>query len=158
MRIIREKKHRLNKEFYTGEKIVSFTMCIKNMEKVFINENIFLIFRDILKEVIVKGECEAVIYLFMPDHLHLILQGTGKDSEVIKSADLFKQKTGYWFGQNMGCSKWQKDYYDHIIRSNEDLISQIYYILKNPVRAGLTDEWKEYKFMGSTVYDFDEWG
>ncbi|MBK8980991.1 MAG: transposase [Ignavibacteria bacterium] len=127
------------------------------MEKIFINDYIFLIFRDMLTEAIDKGDCEAVIYLFMPDHLHLVLQGMNKDSDVIKSADLFKQKTGYWFGQNMGCSKWQKDYYDHIIRNNEDLITHIYYILNNPVRAGLTDEWKKYKLKGSTVYNFDEW-
>ena len=50
-----------------------------------------------------------------------------------------------------------KDYYDHIIRNDEDINNQIKYILYNPVRASLVENWNEYKFKGSTVYNFEEW-
>ena len=157
MKIIREKKHRLPKEFYIGEKIVSFTMCIKNSDKIFKEECIFIIFRDKLMDVIRQFSCDAIIYLFMPDHLHLILEGINNTSNVIKAADMFKQKTGFWFSQNMGYSRWQKDYHDHIIRNHKDLQNHIYYILNNPVRRGIVSHWKEYQFKGSSVYDFDKW-
>lgn len=107
-----------------------------------------------LIEAIGKRGCDAIVYLFMPDHLHLVLQGINKNSDVIMSVDTFKQTTGFWFGQNMNCSKWQKDYHDHIIRSNEDFKSHINYILNNPVRCGLVDDWKKYEFKGSTIHDF----
>lgn len=102
---IQEKKHRLDKEFYVGEKIVSFTIYSKAREKIFTNENIFLIFRDMLLEAIGKGCCDAPIYLFMPDHLHLVLQGRNENSDVFKFVDLFKKKTGFWFGQIMNYSR-----------------------------------------------------
>ena len=57
----------------------------------------------------------------MPDHVHLIVSGNRKDSNVKKSIELFKQKTGYWLSQNLPKFKWQKDYYDHIIRNDEDI-------------------------------------
>ncbi|MBS1517916.1 MAG: transposase [Bacteroidetes bacterium] len=155
--MIREKKHRLDPEFYIGKKTVSFLACIKNREAVFTNKFIFAIFRNKLLDALDKFNCEALIYLFMPDHLHLILEGVSENSNVIKAINLFKQKSGFWFAQNMCSSKWQKDYYDHIIRSNENLKSHIYKILNNPVRAGLTKHWKDYEYKGSTVYDFNKW-
>ena len=152
-----EKKHRLEKEFYEGEKTVSFTLCIKDRREVFLNDNLFNVFSDFLLESIKKFDVNAMIYLFMPDHAHIILMGESKNSDVIASMNLFKQKSGFWFYENKKSTRWQKDYYDHIIRNDKDLKKQIYYILNNPVRKGLVDNWKDYKFKGSTVYNFDEW-
>jgi len=45
--------------------------------------------------------------------------------------------------------RWQKDFYDHIIRTNENIATQVRYILDNPVRRGLLSSWQEYPFMGS---------
>ena len=157
MKIIREKKHRLQKHLYQGEKTVSFVSCIKKRNKVFVDKNIFNEFENILLEEVTKFKCQALIYLFMPDHLHLLLQGEEQNSDVIKTMDMFKQKTGFWFYQNKNHIKWQKDYYDHIIRNDEDLKEHIYYILYNPVRAGIVSNWKDYEFKGSSVYNFDEW-
>jgi hypothetical protein len=50
-----------------------------------------------------------------------------------------------------------KNFYDHIIRNDENYEKVIYYILNNPVRAGIVDHWKKYPYKGSTVYNFDEW-
>lgn len=133
MKIIREKKHRLGKEFYRGEKTVSFTACIENRNRVFVSNDIFKVFEKILLEEINQFVCQTLIYLFMPDHLHLILKGENEKSDVIKCIDMFKQKTGFWFYKNSNHSEWQKDYHDHIIRNDEDLKKHIYYILNNPV-------------------------
>ncbi|MEB2355563.1 MAG: hypothetical protein OZ915_10335, partial [Ignavibacteriales bacterium] len=52
---------------------------------------------------------------------------------------------------------WQKDYYDHILRSEENLEIHLKYILNNPVRAGMVNYWKKYPYIGSTVYNLYEW-
>ena len=147
----------MENEIYYGEKTVSFTLCIKNRKETFINDGIFEIFSNILLNTIKDFNNHAVIYLFMPDHAHLILQGNTSTSDVITSVNLFKQKTGFWFYENMKNTRWQKDYFDHIIRNEEDLKNQIYYILNNPVRSGIVENWKEYKYRGSTLFNFDEW-
>lgn len=157
MKMIREKKHRLDADVYKGEKIISFTICIKERKKLFIEENVFSVFEKMLLQELKKFDCASYVYLFMPDHIHLIITGNNPNSEIKKCLDMYKQKTGYWLSLNYPNVKWQKDYYDHILRSNENLDIHIKYILNNPVRAGLVEYWKQYKFKGSTIYDLNEW-
>ena len=153
---IREKKHRLDLSLYRGEKVVSFTLCMRYRVNILNTNLIFNKFEFILKVEIQKQDCEAIIYLFMPDHIHLILEGKRETSNVITVVNTFKQSTGFWFHKNMNNLKWQKDYYDHIIRNTKDIRNQIYYILNNPVRSGIAEVWKDYKYKGSTTYNFDE--
>lgn len=40
---------------------------------------------------------------------------------------------------------------------DDDIEKQVYYILENPVRKGLVNNWKEYPFKGSTIYNFEKW-
>lgn len=51
--------------------------------------------------------------------------------------------------QNEPKIRWQKDFYDHIIRRFNDIATQVRYILDNPVRKGLVSSWQEYPFKGS---------
>ncbi|MEO0305284.1 MAG: transposase [candidate division WOR-3 bacterium] len=153
---IKEKKHRLNRDCYKGIIRASFTLCIKERKNIFTNCEVVSTFIEILKESIKKFDCKNWVYVFMPDHLHLILEGNSDRSDLWKAIVYFKQKTGYWLSRN-GCdAKWQKDFYDHILRKDEDLKKQIRYILENPVRKGLTEDWANYKFKGSIDYDLSE--
>lgn len=93
----------------------------------------------------------------MHDHAHFILGGNDSNSEVKKCLNMFKQKTGFYIAKNLKDIRWQKDYYDHILRSEENLETHIKYILNNPVRAGLSEYWKKYPFKGSTVYNLEDW-
>jgi len=156
-KIIREKKHRLDAQIYTGNIIISFTLCIKGRKELFCNPNVFNKLESILKEQLKAYNCRAYIYLFMPDHVHLLLGGNDENSDIKKCLDSFKQKSGFWLYKNFPEYKWQKDYYDHILRKNEDLAVQMKYILNNPVRAGIVDNWKEYKMRGSTNHNLEEW-
>ncbi len=157
MKPIREKRHRLDPEIYRGGEIVSFTLCIKDKLDFFTSKNEFQIFENILLTELTSFNCSAFVYLFMPDHLHLTVAGNDSSSNIKKCVDMFKQKTGFWLSQNQPDFKWQKDYYDHILRSKENLDIHIRYILNDPVRAGLVENWKYYPFKGSTIYDLDEW-
>ena len=156
-KIIREKSHRLPNKLYLGHQSVAFTICVKEKQKLFNSDEIFALFQQELIESLNTYKCSSQVYLFMPDHLHLIVSGNQQDSNVKKSIELFKQKTGYWLSHNLLKFKWQKDYYDHIIRNDEDINNQIRYILQNPVRARIVENWNGYKFKGSTVYNLEEW-
>ena len=50
---------------------------------------------------------------------------------------------------NQSGIKWQKDFYDHVIRTKKDIAVQVRYILDNPVRKGLVSSRQEYSFKGS---------
>ena len=148
-----ERKHRLSENLYIGTIRVSFTLCIKDRIPIFQNKDVVLSLIAILKETIEKFLCKNWIYVFMPDHLHYILEGSSQDSNLMASTEIFKQRSGYWFSKNGKGAQWQKDYYDHIHRKEEDIIRQLFYIANNPVRKSLCKKWDEYPFVGSIHYD-----
>jgi hypothetical protein len=45
--------------------------------------------------------------------------------------------------------RWQKGYYEHVLRDDEDSKEVAFYIIANPVRAGLARSPDEYPFSGS---------
>jgi REP element-mobilizing transposase RayT len=132
-----------------GEISVSFTLCLKGQIRAFIKPEIVKIFKDILISVFATEDCIVPVYCFMPDHQHLILTGTTGNSNVWGSMVKYKQKTGFWMSVNEPEMRWQKDFFDHIIRTNENIAVQVRYILDNPVRKGLVTFWHEYPFKGS---------
>jgi REP element-mobilizing transposase RayT len=89
----------------------------------------------------------------MPDHAH-ILVSTSQENDMVRLVQRFKQATGWWFRNRYSAgglkasptsngarpSLWQKSYYDHILRREEDLGDIVKYILENPVSAGLSRE------------------
>ncbi|MBI4721827.1 MAG: transposase [Candidatus Stahlbacteria bacterium] len=121
------------------------------------SKEIFDSMTDVLLETLSKNDCEAHIYLFMPDHCHLLIEGKTENSDLWQGIVDFKQRSGYWLYKQNYKAKWQKDFYDHILRKNEDVTKQVNYILGNPVRKEMVDSWKDFPFKGSTIYNFDEW-
>ena len=94
-------------------------------------------------------------YCFMPDHLHLLIEGTRKSSDLKRSISEFKQSTGYSFKRKNGKKLWQESYYDHVLRDKESAKKAAEYILMNPVRKGLANNCNDYPFSGSFKLDMD---
>ncbi len=89
-------------------------------------------------------ECGAYLgaYCLMPDHLHILVS---PDESGMRLGDLvgrFKGKTTNaswklgWSGQ-----LWQPRFYDHIVRKSEGIAQVGRYILENPDRKGLPDDY-----------------
>lgn len=93
-------------------------------------------------------EHDILAYCLTPNHLHLLVQGRSEDAELGKFIRTFKQITGFHFKQRTGRLLWQRSYYDHIVRSEEDLRKLSEYIWNNPVRAGLVEDRNDYPFSG----------
>jgi REP element-mobilizing transposase RayT len=115
----------------------------------FKGNEIISIFTDTLTSAVIEQDCIVPVYCFMPNHQHLIITGTRIDSNIWRAIVSYKQKTGFWMSANRPAIGWQKDFYDHIIRTNEDIAAQVRYVLDNPVRKGLVLFWEEYPFKGS---------
>jgi REP element-mobilizing transposase RayT len=154
--MVLEKKHRLDLSCYEGCARASFTICIKNRDCVFTNSYVVENFIDIFTSAINQHLCANLVYLFMPDHFHFILEGTSFNANLWKAVVLFKQKTGYWFSKNMPEVRWQKDFFDYIHRKEHDLKDHIFYILDNPVRSGIVKNWKDYRYKGSLDLNLHE--
>ena len=156
MHKIREKKHRLPLECYRGKIFVAFTANTYQKTQFFIRRSIVSPIIDMLERALVRNDCVSPAYCFMPNHLHIIIHGLSDAADTWRAMVDFKQLSGYWFSKNNYPVKWQKDFYDHIIRKNEDLAAQIQYIWDNPVRKKLVSDWKEYPFIGAIRYEVND--
>lgn len=159
----REKKHRLPLDCYRGKVRATFTLCVEGKKAIFTKDccrpATFMAadkFLEILSEVKSKYDFKNWVYIFMPDHLHLVLEGNSEKADLWKAMVIFKQKTGFWLSKNIVSMKWQKDFYDHIHRKDEDLKKHMTYILNNSVRKGLVDNWQDYPLSGSLNFELKE--
>ncbi len=134
---------------YQGQVSVTFTANIKTRQEIFTESGIVSTFVDHLGTAAKKNHCIVPIYCFMPDHLHVILQGQTDKADTWQAMVDFKQLTGYWFYKSETGHRWQKDFYDKIIRSNVMFKAQLRYIANNPVRKDLAKSWNEYPFTGA---------
>lgn len=59
-----------------------------------------------------------------------------------------KGSTAYECNQILGRSGafWQHESYDHVIRDDAELERTTWYILQNPVKAGLCKDWRDWKW------------
>jgi REP element-mobilizing transposase RayT len=88
----------------------------------------------------------------MPDHLHLLIEGTREDAHMKTFAARAKQYSGFYFKKATKYSLWQRYGFEHVLRDEEDAPSVVRYLLENPVRAGLVHIPAEYPHWGSSVY------
>jgi putative transposase len=95
-------------------------------------------------------------YCFMPDHLHLLCEARTAEADLIAFVRDAKQRTGYAFARRTGTRLWQRGFYDHVLRSEDDVLAVVRYIMANPVRDGLAREVGEYPFCGSDLFTTDE--
>jgi REP element-mobilizing transposase RayT len=90
----------------------------------------------------------------MPDHIHLIFTPLVDDEamEVCSLAeimDAIKGASAHKINKALGRRGrvWQAESFDHVPRSSESLDAKIAYVLVNPVRRGLVQDWQEYPWL-----------
>ncbi len=92
----------------------------------------------------------------MPDHLHLLVEGRDVDADLRLFIGEFKQRSAFQYRRATNRILWQKRYYDHVLRNEESTETIARYILRNPVRAGIVGDPRQYPFLGSSVYLLDD--
>ena len=143
----RRKNNRLPADRYVGNSVYFLTIATEQRSPVFENAELVQACEQALSQSAAVENFELLAYLFMPDHLHVLVQGVD-DSILSRFARRFKQTTSYYFKAQTGRKLWQKSYHDHVVRTDEDLIDVALHIAANPVRAGLVREWEAYRFWG----------
>ena len=91
------------------------------------------------------GHTKTLAFVVMPDHLHWLVQLTGERSLPV-SVSTIKSFSTRSINRTVGRSGpvWQKGFYDHALRDEENLAAVARYIVANPLRAGLTPSVSNY--------------
>ncbi len=138
---------------YVGKYRYSLRFCTHQRNRVFVSdEPVTLVLGQILRAA---DECgfAVVVYCFMPDHLHLLVEGETGDSDCKRFIMRAKQFSGFYYSQRFGIRLWQRYGFERVLREAEPTESVARYILENPVRAGLVARPGEYPYLGSELYD-----
>jgi putative transposase len=139
---------RLDLAVYREAYVCSLTLATDNRRRAFLSAAWVTFCLNVLRSVGAKHKMSVLAYCFMPDHVHLLVQNTGRSS-IVSFVKEFKQLTGFYYKKRTGVHLWQKSYYDHFLRRDEDVVVVARYIFGNPVRAGLVVEASQYPFGGS---------
>ena len=103
----------------------------------------------VLKEIAQKFGYAVITFCLMPDHLHLLVQAREGCQSLERFIGAFKNVTTRLYWRQGGERKlWQRGFYEHIVRQDEDLTTVSDYIMNNPVRAGLVEEPEQYPWLG----------
>jgi REP element-mobilizing transposase RayT len=97
-----------------------------------------------MREINDSGKVESLTWVLMPDHLHWLL--AIKKSNLSEVMRHFKGSTSHVIKTmiNWQGAFWQRGFYDHAIREDEDLREVARYIVANPLRAGLVESITDY--------------
>ena len=80
-------------------------------------------------------------YVIMPDHIHIILVITDNGGRMVSAPTVIAGMKRF-VSKTCGVSIWQKGFYDHIIRNQEDYNEIYQYIENNPEKWLLTRQIK----------------
>jgi len=101
-----------------------------------------------------EGDCTSLALVVMPDHIHWLVQlGSGRSLQQVMNS--LKGRSAYRINLERSERQqvWQAGFHDHAIRREEDLESAARYLIQNPVRAGLVEQFDQYPFWESVYHD-----
>jgi len=88
----------------------------------------------------------------MPDHVHILAEGTDEACNLIVFVRHFKLMASRRWTDLQRRPLWQKNFYDHVLRRDEEFARIAAYIWSNPVRSGLCADPREFPFSGSQTF------
>ena len=157
------KLHRLSMYAYTASDChFFFTVCACDRARnPFLNKELA---EGIIKSLLwTKQRYEWTLYGYclMPDHLHFLARLPERGIElfdagargivpkgILDHVGNFKKftTTQLWWKLGGSGDLWQKSSYDRAILFNRSVEPALRYLLNNPVRRGLVDDWRDYPY------------
>jgi len=126
------------------------TACVENRERVLAHPSI----ADIVVEAWQYAEALhgwlIGRYVIMPDHVH-VFAGPARESAKDLSGFMqsWKRSTAIRIRKALlGGFSWQREFFDHLMRSDESYAQKWEYVRLNPVRAGLVGDPAEWPYQG----------
>jgi REP element-mobilizing transposase RayT len=146
MSLRHRKNVRLKKEIYSNQnQIFSITICTKDRRPIFGKELWAKKIIETFQTELFRKNTKSYAYCLMPDHLHLLV--SPKNGNIVDFIRRWKSYTANLLnksGWDGPC--WQRGFYDHALRKDEDIRTTTEYIVHNPVRKHITKHWREYPY------------
>ena len=88
---------------------------------------------------------QSMAWVLMPNHLHWLVQLTEK-GDLAEVMFFVKGRSAHYINKRLNRKGpvWQKAFYDHALRRDEDVKKTARYIIANPLRKGLVNRMGDY--------------
>ncbi len=142
----RSRAVRFDQYDYTSDAVIHLVLCARSATA-------------LTAEAIARMVCEAIEfrcrehgyrlygYCLMPEHVHILLSPAESGIAVATWLQRFKSFTAHEFVRLGGTPPlWQRSAYDHVCREGETAEAVLTYVINNPVRAGLVECWRDWRW------------
>ena len=139
---------------YLGLHRYSLTFCTHHRRHLFVTPAVVGLVLKQISRAAAEHQFAVIAYCFMPDQLHLLIQGRSDTSDCKRFIARAKQYSAFYFSRTYRRALWQRYGFEHVLRDDE--VSQIVarYIVETPIRAGLVRRIEDYPYVGSLEYSF----
>lgn len=142
---------RLASEFYRGAAVIHWTMPISMRGTGWLNEGFHHQFREMMLHAAIRQNLFCPSYCLMPDHIHFVWMGLSRQSDQRKAVKFLREH----LATALHGHRFQHQAHDHVLRDEErkrNAFAKVcFYILANPVRAGLVKETDTWPFCGAII-------
>ena|SRR5437870_6425931 len=149
--LVRQRLKRLD-IVYQRSPIYFVTACTAERQKLLANAPMHSVFKAFAGSAEQYGAWVGA-YVLMPDHLHLFVAIDDRKTNLSKWIKSLKGTLSAVLRvDGKSPPYWQKGFFDHVLRSGDSYSEKWYYVRENPVRAGLTNSWSAWPYLGE-VFD-----
>ena len=137
---------------YTGRYRYFLTFSTNRRQQLFVRrEHVDLVLSQFERTAREEGFV-IVAYCFMPDRLHLLIEGRAAVSDCRRFVGRAKQYSGHHYSKAFGQRLWQRFGFDCLERCEEPMIEAARSVVEKPLRAGLVRLIEDYPFIGSLTH------
>ena len=141
-----------------------FTVVTYNRTPTLIQPESINLFHDAVNKVCKNHPFRITAWVILPDHLHMIWKLPEKDTDYPTRWRLIKSYfSHHWMEKyphevspsrqkKRECPVWQRRYWEHWIRDNNDLERHVEYIHYNPVKHGIVQAPIDWQFSSFDEY------
>ena len=133
----------------------AFTVYVRHNMPLFTDGDAVRNYESILLRETQRACCDAFVYVFMPSRCHLLLQGRGGQASFVDALKGFRQAAGYWLSKVHCDVEWSGNHGSDPAMTQQEIREYARHMLNAPVRTGLVDDWKQYRYKGSTLYQLE---
>ncbi len=143
---------RLNADAYRGCAFVHWSMTIEDRKDGWLDTILHARLREVLVHLCVRYRLALAAYTLMPDHAHFLILGCSTESDQRPAVRMLRRYWAELLPEGIGL---QRQAYDRVLREKDrerfTFENAAEYILANPVRANLVEDWRNWPFCGGIV-------
>jgi REP element-mobilizing transposase RayT len=111
-----------------------------------IRDDAFSTIQESVDHYTAQGLWHVRLLVIMPDHIHALMSLNTRTKSISTIIGGWKR----YLSKKVGL-EWQKNFFEHRIRNQNELMEKESYLLNNPVRAGLCEKQVDWPYVIRSV-------